>query len=74
MEPRELVPPELDGSDERLQEHVHPFDHIAVDDVREDVHQHIEDLADALIGEAALREAREAGDPGTPLDDIEWPS
>jgi RHH-type rel operon transcriptional repressor/antitoxin RelB len=41
--------------------------------VREAILDHLEDLEDAYLGEEALREFRESGEPSIPLEDVEWP-
>ncbi len=33
----------------------------------------LEDLEDAYLGEQALREFRESGEPSIALEDVDWP-
>jgi RHH-type transcriptional regulator, rel operon repressor / antitoxin RelB len=41
--------------------------------IKEAILDHLEDLEDTYLGEEALREHRESGEPSVALEDVEWP-
>jgi RHH-type transcriptional regulator, rel operon repressor / antitoxin RelB len=41
--------------------------------IKEAILDHLEDLEDTYLGEEALRQIRESGEPSVPLEDVEWP-
>lgn len=41
--------------------------------IREAILDHLEDLEDTYLGEEALREYLDSGEPTIPLEDVEWP-
>jgi RHH-type rel operon transcriptional repressor/antitoxin RelB len=41
--------------------------------IREAILEHLEELEDTYLGEQALQEHRESGEPAIALGDVEWP-
>jgi RHH-type transcriptional regulator, rel operon repressor / antitoxin RelB len=64
------VPPEIE---KRLAELARRTGRSRTFYIREAILDHLEDLEDTYLGEQALREVRQSGEPSIPLEDVEWP-
>ena len=64
------VPPEIE---KRLAELARRTGRSRTFYIKEAILDHLEDLEDAYLGEQALSEVRESGEPSIPLEGVEWP-
>jgi RHH-type transcriptional regulator, rel operon repressor / antitoxin RelB len=64
------VPPEIE---QRLAELARRTGRSRTFYIKEAILDHLDELEDAYLGEQALQEVRESGEPAIPLEDVEWP-